>query len=135
MGKRRISLAVESSDDDYCASPPPSKAVKTQRNPLKKKPRTITSDDDCRDEVEGTAQPHPHKLSTHAISTPGPLRVALLEWYAGVHETRGMPWRKRYNPSLGRDGRAQRAYEVETFLFAAGVIHMFTCCVRFGYPK
>jgi hypothetical protein len=40
------------------------------------------------------------------------MRVSLLEWYSGVHEARGMPWRKPFDPSLGVDARAQRAYEV-----------------------
>ena len=112
MGKRRISSLAESSDDNYCASPPPSKGITTIRNPVKKKPRIIASDDDFRDEAE--TQPRPHTVSIHLINAPGPLRVALLKWYAGVHETRGMPWRKQYDPLLGRDGRAQRAYEVRT---------------------
>jgi len=40
------------------------------------------------------------------------MRISLLEWYSGVHEARGMPWRKPFDPSLGADARAQRAYEV-----------------------
>ncbi|EKM57038.1 uncharacterized protein PHACADRAFT_92514 [Phanerochaete carnosa HHB-10118-sp] len=53
-----------------------------------------------------------HPLSTHIILNAAPLRSALLEWYAGVHEARGMPWRKPYDPTLRPDNRAQRAYEV-----------------------
>ncbi|KAI0284597.1 DNA glycosylase [Russula aff. rugulosa BPL654] len=33
------------------------------------------------------------------------MRPSLLEWYSGVHDVRGMPWRKPFDPSL-------RAYEV-----------------------
>jgi hypothetical protein len=40
------------------------------------------------------------------------MRSSLLEWYSGVHEVRGMPWRKPFDPSLDADARAQRAYEV-----------------------
>ena len=44
------------------------------------------------------------------------MRMALLGWYETVHTTRGMPWRKPYNPALGQAERAQRAYEVRLVL-------------------
>ena len=53
-----------------------------------------------------------HPVSRHIIANAAPLRSALLEWYSGVHEARGMPWRKPYDPTLGPEERAQRAYEV-----------------------
>ncbi|KAF5383159.1 hypothetical protein D9615_004998 [Tricholomella constricta] len=53
-----------------------------------------------------------HSASGHVIHTPGPIRIALLRWYAGVHTSRGMPWRKPYDPLQGPEERAQRAYEV-----------------------
>lgn len=53
-----------------------------------------------------------HSISSHVITDPAPLGKALLAWYAGVHEVRGMPWRKPYDAALDRDQRAQRAYEV-----------------------
>ncbi|KAF8970216.1 DNA glycosylase [Flammula alnicola] len=53
-----------------------------------------------------------HSKSAHTISSPGPVRIALLDWYKTVHDTRKMPWRKAYNPTLGPEERAQRAYEV-----------------------
>jgi len=56
----------------------------------------------------------PHSPSRHSISSPEPMRASLLEWYAGVHEVRGMPWRKPFDPSLDADARAQRAYEVRS---------------------
>ena len=56
----------------------------------------------------------PHAKSTHVIADPVPLQKALLAWYADVHETRGMPWRKPYDATLNREQRAQRAYEVST---------------------
>lgn len=40
------------------------------------------------------------------------VRNALLAWYKTVHDTRGMPWRRPYDPNLGPEERAQRAYEV-----------------------
>ncbi|KAF8273721.1 DNA glycosylase [Lactarius quietus] len=54
----------------------------------------------------------PHSLSQHLISSPDLLRPSLLEWYSQVHATRGMPWRKPFDPSLDANARAQRAYEV-----------------------
>ncbi|KAG5654571.1 hypothetical protein H0H81_000096 [Sphagnurus paluster] len=53
-----------------------------------------------------------HSASIHLIHSPLEVQTALLQWYAGVHASRGMPWRKPYNPLLGPDERAQRAYEV-----------------------
>ncbi|CAA7268367.1 unnamed protein product [Cyclocybe aegerita] len=50
--------------------------------------------------------------STHTIQDPAAMRTALLRWYKTVHETRGMPWRRPYDPNLGIEERAQRAYEV-----------------------
>lgn len=54
----------------------------------------------------------PHSRSQHLISSPDLMRSSLLEWYSGVHEVRGMPWRKPFDHSLDADARAQRAYEV-----------------------
>lgn len=54
----------------------------------------------------------PHHRSQHLISSPDLMRPSLLEWYSGVHEVRGMPWRKPFDFSLDAYGRAQRAYEV-----------------------
>ena len=71
------------------------------------------------DKVDMDTQIHvsTHSKSTHIISSPGPMRVALLRWYRTVHDTRGMPWRKPYNPSCGSEERAQRAYEVGWLVF------------------
>jgi A/G-specific adenine glycosylase len=57
----------------------------------------------------------PHSRSSHIIESSGPIRLALLEWYKTVHDIRGMPWRKSYDPTQGPDERAQRAYEVKIF--------------------
>ena len=54
----------------------------------------------------------PHSKSVHSISSPVMVRNALLAWYKTVHDTRGMPWRRPYDPNLGPEERAQRAYEV-----------------------
>jgi A/G-specific adenine glycosylase len=71
------------------------------------------------DKVDTDTQIHvsAHSKSIHIISSPGPMRVALLRWYRTVHDTRRMPWRKPYNPSCGAEERAQRAYEVRWLVF------------------
>ena len=53
-----------------------------------------------------------HPRSFHDMQSPDTVRAALLQWYAGVHASRGMPWRKPHDPSQGAEERAQRAYEV-----------------------
>ena len=62
--------------------------------------------------AEASVEGPRHPVSRHTIADPEPLRCALLKWYAGVHESRGMPWRKPYDPTWGPEERAQRAYEV-----------------------
>lgn len=52
-----------------------------------------------------------HPKSRHTIASPNEQISALLKWYSKVHETRCMPWRKPYDPSLNPEERAQRAYE------------------------
>ncbi|KAG2366735.1 DNA glycosylase [Suillus spraguei] len=53
-----------------------------------------------------------HPASMHVISAVEPMRIVLLEWYDKVHDARKMPWRKKFDPSLDVEERAQRAYEV-----------------------
>ncbi|CAL1708848.1 unnamed protein product [Somion occarium] len=126
--KRRLS----SSSDEFVASdgsandtyqPVPNSSRKRQ-GPKKLKPSssrrraTRTAGKDDASDTPGNIDPGvayqalPHGVSTHAISDAKPLRKSLLEWYANVHETRGMPWRKPYDPALGPEERSQRAYEV-----------------------
>lgn len=120
MVKRRISSEDISSDEDYSAAaslpPKASKASKAKQLP-KKKAKTAPSDDEMELQVAVTKKARPHSSLVHRIIDPVPVRVSLLEWYERVHETRGMPWRKPYDASLGRDARAQRAYEVRLVQF------------------
>lgn len=120
MVKRRISSEDISSDEDYSAAvslpPKASKASKAKQLP-KKKAKTAPSDDEMELQVAVTKKARSHSSLVHRIIDPVPVRVSLLEWYERVHETRGMPWRKPYDASLGRDARAQRAYEVRLVQF------------------
>jgi A/G-specific adenine glycosylase len=105
-GKRR--RYVESSDDDtYEPSRKPT-ARKKKREPQASS--EISSVSGLRSSSSS------HSKSLHVIASVNPLRACLLDWYSQVHERRGMPWRKSYDPSLDADGRAQRAYEVNFFV-------------------
>ncbi|KAF7323887.1 J domain-containing protein [Mycena kentingensis (nom. inval.)] len=55
-----------------------------------------------------------HARTAHIINQTeiNPIRTALLAWFSTVHDSRQMPWRKAFNPSLTPDEKAQRAYEV-----------------------
>ena len=53
-----------------------------------------------------------HPTSRHDSQRLIPYLPALLEWFEEKRDVRGMPWRKRYDPSLSKEERAQRAYEV-----------------------
>ncbi|GJE93754.1 DNA glycosylase [Phanerochaete sordida] len=83
-------------------------AAPRKKQPMKKaqKSQRHVPDVNEQDDIEV------HPVSRHIIADAAPMQSALLEWYAGVHEARGMPWRKPYDPTLGPDDRAQRAYEV-----------------------
>ncbi|KAJ3567834.1 hypothetical protein NP233_g6104 [Leucocoprinus birnbaumii] len=53
-----------------------------------------------------------HSESRHIIRSPEPMRTALIQWFAEVRDSRGMPWRKLSNISQNPEERSQRAYEV-----------------------
>lgn len=103
-------------------------STKSKRTQVTKRPKQGPSQDrtkkalknvgdvDNEDEDVDASPSHatPHGPSMHIVSDVEPLREALLGWYSKVHETRGMPWRKPYDPSLGPEERSQRAYEVST---------------------
>lgn len=91
--------------------------VEAKRKKVTKRKRTKRSDTEDELEEKPVAASQQGKLTAHAasrhvIKDPKPLRLALLNWYAGVHEARGMPWRKVYDSTLSAAGRSQRAYEV-----------------------
>lgn len=98
------------SDESYAA---PVKSSRKQATTARRKTGAKVSVGQDKELEEATDDALPrHAVSTHVISTAVPIREALLTWYAGVHESRGMPWRKPYDEKLGPDERAQRAYEV-----------------------
>ncbi|KII91213.1 hypothetical protein PLICRDRAFT_37925 [Plicaturopsis crispa FD-325 SS-3] len=116
MAKRR---RVESSSDEYSDAesdfkPSSSKTKgKGKTKNTRKKSKAADLGDDvelCDADVELREDPHP--AARHIISSAEPIRSALLEWYEGVRDSRGMPWRTRYDASLDAEARSQRAYEV-----------------------
>lgn len=113
MAKRRvieIESEVESSSSEY--SPPSTAGQPTSRKRRKRKePESATRVE--HPETDTTREYCPsHAASVHQIQSAASTCRALLQWYTGVSESRGMPWRKPYDPSLSIDARAQRAYEV-----------------------
>jgi A/G-specific adenine glycosylase len=54
----------------------------------------------------------PHASSYHSTSDISRLQPDLLDWFEQVREKRGMPWRKRYDPTMTMEEKGQRAYEI-----------------------
>ncbi|EMD34775.1 hypothetical protein CERSUDRAFT_125329 [Gelatoporia subvermispora B] len=126
MAKKRAIASDDEydyNDSDESAYEPATAAVKAKTKARASKPRAAakkqrrvasSAEDNAIGTLDVESKVHSalHPASTHIISDPAPLREALLNWYSLVHETRGMPWRKAYDPSLGAEEKAQRAYEV-----------------------
>ncbi|KAJ7770504.1 hypothetical protein B0H16DRAFT_1306809 [Mycena metata] len=120
MGKRKtLPQSAESSDDDLSDSGDEFNASKTRKKSFsttqRSKKRTKRDLDAVNDDVSAT----PPSCSLHSkwihVMKPAEvpsIRAALVQWYSTVHSSRSMPWRKPYDPTLDRDDRAQRAYEV-----------------------
>ncbi|KAH7908403.1 DNA glycosylase [Hygrophoropsis aurantiaca] len=94
------------SDDSFHVGP--SRQSKPTKKIQHSKHITIENED------HESAHSIPHAVSVHVVNSQiiNEIRMALLAWYDKVHETRGMPWRKPFDASLGVEERAQRAYEV-----------------------
>ena len=118
MAKRRRSSDDDSDED---ASYEPKAKVRKGKTPAtrSKKPkdpdRLVSAEDQSLTELD-TDERIMHPSSLHRINDAASLRVPLLKWYDTVHEIRGMPWRKPFDPTLNAEGRAQRAYEVSATL-------------------
>jgi A/G-specific adenine glycosylase len=77
-----------------------------------KKKAASKGDDEIDIEDVGTSISRPHTSSYHHTRDIAKLQSDLLEWFESVREKRGMPWRKRYDPSLTMAEKGQRAYEI-----------------------
>lgn len=99
MSKKRKTYISSDDEDDYIDNPP-----KDGKNGPQK---IVVNVADVRDV--------PHSKSVHVLDGPTATSIQskLTTWFLdGVHEKRGMPWRKPWDPSLSSSERAQRAYEV-----------------------
>jgi A/G-specific adenine glycosylase len=105
MSKRKLYIDGESSDDFD-----PGKPARRSKSTQQKKKLRGTSPQVG--DLEAETKDEPHLVSLHILSSSETPRVALLAWFDVVCDSRGMPWRKQFDPSFGRDERAQRAYEV-----------------------
>lgn len=115
-------------------------STKRKSGPTRKKPKVLkieASPRSSKPQELGAVMPL-HSKSTHDILSPAPVRIALLDWYKTVHDTRGMPWRKPYDPTLSPERRAQRAYEVrvsaENMVYDRNLPFSFVSD-RFGFPR
>ncbi|KAG1860784.1 DNA glycosylase [Suillus subluteus] len=109
--RKRAQRPVSESEEDYAENSDSSydetsRAKVTQKT---RKARKKGRENDGSTVVNSTSG---HPASMHVINAVEPMRIALLEWYDRVHDARKMPWRKKFDPSLDVEGRAQRAYEV-----------------------
>jgi A/G-specific adenine glycosylase len=116
MTKRKKSVDYSSSQEEDSASDfeliSIKRSVASRRKRRSTTARKVSTDERTETSASDTYYVTPHPRSQHLISSPDLMRSSLLEWYSGVHEVRGMPWRKAFDPSLDADARAQRAYEV-----------------------
>ncbi|KAF9523248.1 DNA glycosylase [Crepidotus variabilis] len=107
----------DSTDEEDASYQPKAKLSKGKNTGSKRKANQMTKD--ASEEASNSSNTHqtvlPHEIhpkSLHTVQSSPAMRLSLLKWYRGVHDARGMPWRKPYDPLLGRADRAQRAYEV-----------------------
>lgn len=91
-------------DSDYSDAVKPVKRQKTAR-----KQRTSERKLQAAQPTAGRAK---HPVTRHTINRAEPMQMDLLQWYDKVHDKRGMPWRKQYDPTMTAEQRSQRAYEV-----------------------
>lgn len=105
MAKRRRAESLsEAEGSDISYDEPPKKKGKVSK---KVKGKTAPASEEL-----VYSESIPHGKSLHNITEPETICNDLLSWYSAVHTTRGMPWRKPYDPNLAKEARAQRAYEV-----------------------
>ncbi|KAJ7151155.1 DNA glycosylase [Mycena filopes] len=102
------------SDDSFHASTASETRKKTASTSQRNAKRTKRDLGAVNDDVSAPPSCSSHSKSTHVMKKPDvpSIRAALVQWYSTVHSARNMPWRKQYDPALGREERAQRAYEV-----------------------
>ncbi|VDC07495.1 unnamed protein product [Peniophora sp. CBMAI 1063] len=105
----------EASASDFSDYTPNSRKSKSKdsSNTSRKRVKRTNLDQELVVELEEAFDLPAHGASRHAIGTrASPMQGALLAWFEGVHDARGMPWRKPFDASADANARSQRAYEV-----------------------
>lgn len=152
MSKRRCSQSLSedewnglgevypsnSESDDWSYASKKAKQPTRKKSVAKKKRKTEVQ---TREMVQSSAgiledRDSAHPVSRHSIQSPGPMRIALLQWFATVKDSRGMPWRKPSGFSQTPEERSQRAYEVmrmlilipDEILFMGRCGYLRLCC-------
>ncbi|KZV72975.1 DNA glycosylase [Peniophora sp. CONT] len=106
--------ASASEQSDYTPSSTKPKAKpKGATGAGRKRAKRTDSDEGLTIEGEDTFDLPAHAATRHYVGARSvPMQGALLAWFEGVHDARGMPWRKPFDASADADARSQRAYEV-----------------------
>ncbi|WVQ82164.1 A/G-specific adenine glycosylase [Cryptococcus sp. DSM 104549] len=109
-------------ESDYAPSPSKSKPTNNKRKRVASKPAAAgkgkpKAKANAKEEIVdiedvGASVNRPHGEGYHGIEGIVGVQDALLGWFEDAREKRGMPWRKRYDPSLSTEEKGQRAYEV-----------------------
>lgn len=117
MPRRKRPSSYTSSDSEEEYTPQGSSKRRNKPNNARKSRKRLVVDADDTEPLgpeDTLSSSRSHSRTLHTVSSPKAIRDALTTWYDGVRDTRGMPWRKRYDATLGLEERAQRAYEVRT---------------------
>ncbi|ORY32557.1 hypothetical protein BCR39DRAFT_522828, partial [Naematelia encephala] len=91
----------------------PRSTSKRRRVVVSKPKRSVKQNGALPDLEDGAAcVARPHTKSYHGLEDIEGIQGDLLSWFEDVRGKRGMPWRKRYDPTLSMEEKGQRAYEV-----------------------
>jgi len=102
-----------SNDSEFVPSPQTSRRASKKSNASHAKRPKLALGDESSSTSLAISGSRKHLTTRHIIDNDrGAMQGALLQWYEGVCEIRGMPWRKSYNAAATPEERAQRAYEV-----------------------
>ena len=136
MTKRKKNVDYSGKEDSASDFEPISakKSVASRRKRRSTTAPEVSTDGRTETSESDTYYVTPHPRSQHLISSPDLMRPSLLEWYSGVHEVRGMPWRKPFDSSLDAEARAQRAYEVSR-QHQPRVLLFSVVCRRSGFRR
>jgi A/G-specific adenine glycosylase len=101
LGRKRKNI-IDSDDEDGCS------------------PNILTAGSDLVLKAAGGNQ-FSHSRDAHNLDLTAAqsIQQQLTTWFLGVHDARNMPWRRRWDPTLTREAKAQRAYEVRPVISRA----------------